>query len=127
MSKEEKVSVKVLLSTINYAIEQIANFDDEFKAKLKSLDEVIQWRVEDDISFYTEIKNGAIKGFEGVSDNPTLTFEFSDAKSALNFLTGRMEITELGDKIKLSGEAAKAVQLSFIMDTLKNYIGGLAR
>ena len=40
MSKEEKVSVKVLLSTINYAIEQIANFDNEFRTKLSDLDAV---------------------------------------------------------------------------------------
>lgn len=126
MSKEEKVSIKVLLSTINYAIEQIANFDDEFKTKLKGINEVIQWKVDEDISFYTEIRNGEIQGVEGTIDNPSLTFEFIDTKSALNALTGRVEITDLGDKIKLSGDAAKAVQLSFIMDTVKNYIGGLA-
>lgn len=126
MSKEEKVSVKVLLSTINYALEQIAKFDDDFISKLKGLNEVIQWKVEEDISFYSEIKNGEIKGFEGTSANPSLTFEIIDVKSALNLLTGRLEIGELGDKIKLTGDIGKAGQLSFIMDTVKNYIGGLA-
>ena len=73
------------------------------------------------------IKKGAVASFEGSSNNPTLMFEFSNPNSALKVLTGRKEITELGSEIKLSGDAAKAVQLNFIMDTVKDYIGGLAR
>jgi len=41
MSKEEKVCVKVLMNTINYAAKEIAKFDDDYKDKLKGLNELI--------------------------------------------------------------------------------------
>ncbi|GAI40552.1 unnamed protein product, partial [marine sediment metagenome] len=67
MSKEEKVCVKVLMNMINYAAKEIAKFDDDYKDKLKGLNELIAWKVGDDISFYTEIKDGDINGSEGTA------------------------------------------------------------
>lgn len=128
MSKEEKVCVKVLMNMINYAAKEIAKFDDDYKDKLKGLNESIAWKVGDDISFYTEIKNGVISGSEGTAPtNPTLTFEISDAEVALKTLTGRQDINEMGDKIKILGDIGKAEQLNFILDTVKEYLGDLAK
>ena len=51
MSKEEKVCVRVLGSMISYIAGEIAKFDNEFKSKLKGLNEVIQWKIGDDIEW----------------------------------------------------------------------------
>jgi len=126
MSKEEKVSVKVLMNTINYAAKEIAKFDNDYKNRLKGLNEIIAWKVGEDISFYTEIKDGAIDGSEGSPPtNPTLTFEMSDPVIALKILTGRQDINEIMDKVKFSGDIKKVEQLNFILDTVKDYLGGL--
>ena len=126
MSKEEKVSVKVLINTINYAAKEIAKFDNDFRNKLAGLNEIIAWKVGEDISFYTEIKDGAIDGSEGSPPtNPTLTFELSDPAIALKVLTGRQDINEIMDKVKISGDIKKVEQLNFILDTVKDYLGGL--
>jgi len=128
MSKEQKVCVKVLMNMINYAAKEIAKFDDDYKDRLKGLNELIAWKVGDDISFYTEIKDGVISGSEGTAPtNPTLTFKISDAEVALNMLTGRQDINEMRDKIKISGDIGKAEQLNFILDTVKGYLGDLAK
>lgn len=128
MSKEEKVCVKVLMNMINYAAKEIAKFDDDYKDKLKGLNELIAWKVGDDISFYTEIKDGDINGSEGTAPtNPTITFEISDAEVALKTLTGKQDINEMGDKIKILGDIGKAEQLNFILDTVKEYLGDLTK
>ena len=126
MSVKEKVSVKILINIMNYASSQITKFDNEFKSKLKGLEETILWKVGDDISYYTEIKNDTIKGSEGDSDNPTLTFEISDVETALNLFTGKIEIVDSMDKIKIIGNAEKVQKLNFILDTVKEYIGDLS-
>ena len=128
MSKEEKVCVKVLMNMINYAAKEIAKFDDDYKDKLKGLNELIAWKVGDDISFYTEIKDGDINGSEGTAPtNPTLTFEISDAEVALKTLTGKQDFKEMGDKVKISGDIKKAEGLNFILDTVKEYLGDLIK
>ena len=125
MSKEEKVCIKVLASMINYAAGQLAKFDNDFISKLKGLDEIIQWKIGEDIAYYTEIKDGSIRREDGIASNPSVTFEISDISEALNLLTGRADITKMLDKIKMSGDAAKIQQLSFIMETVGNYMEGL--
>lgn len=128
MSKEEKVCVKVLMNMINYASKEIAKFDDDYKDKLKGLNELIAWKVGDDISFYTEIKDGDINGSEGTAPiNPTITFEISDAEVALKILTGKQDFNEMGDKVKISGDIKKAEGLNFILDTVKEYLGDLTK
>ncbi len=128
MSKEEKVCVKVLMNMINYAAKEIAKFDDDYKDKLKGLNELIAWKVGDDISFYTEIKDGDINGSEGTAPtNPTITFEISDAEVALKTLTGKQDFNEMGDKVKISGDIKKAEGLNFILDTVKEYLGDLTK
>ena len=125
MSKEEKVCIKVLASMINYAAGQLAKFDNDFISKLKGLDEIIQWKIGEDIAYYTEIKDESIRGEDGIASNPSVTFEISDISEALNLLTGRADITKMLDKIKMSGDAAKIQQLSFIMETVEDYMEGL--
>ncbi len=116
------------MSLINYAAKEIAKFDDDYKDRLKGLNELIAWKVGDDISFYTEIKNGDINGSEGTAPtNSTLTFEISDAEVALKILTGRQDINEMGDKIKILGDIGKAEGLNFILDTVKEYLGDLTK
>jgi len=128
MSKEEKVCVKVLMNMINYAAKEIAKFDDDYKDKLKGLNELIAWKVGDDISFYTEIKDGDINGSEGTEPiNPTITFEISDAEVALKILTGKQDFNKMGDKVKISGDIKKAEGLNFILDTVKEYLGDLTK
>ena len=128
MSKEEKVCVKVLMNTINYAAKEIAKFDYDYKDKLKGLNELIAWKVGDNISFYTEIKDGDINGSEGTASiNPTITFEISDVEVALKIFTGKQDILELGDKVKISGDIKKIEGLNYILDTVKEYIGDLTK
>jgi alkyl sulfatase BDS1-like metallo-beta-lactamase superfamily hydrolase len=119
MSIKEKICVKILMNIMNYASAEITKFDNEFKSKLKGLEETILWKVGDDISYYTEIKNDTIKGEEGKSDNPTLTFEISDVETALNLFTGKIDIADSMDKIKIVGNAEKVQKLNFILDTVK--------
>lgn len=128
MSKEENVCVKVLMNTINYAAKEIAKFDDDYRDKLKGLNELIAWKVGDDISFYTEIKDGDINGSEGTAPtNPTITFDINDAKVTLKILTGKQDFKEMGDKVKISGDIKKAEGLNFILDTVKEYLGDLTK
>ncbi|TFF86495.1 MAG: hypothetical protein EU551_01345 [Promethearchaeota archaeon] len=126
MSVKEKVCVKILMNIMNYASGEITKFDNDFKSRLKGLEETIVWKVGDDISFHTEIKNDTIKGSEGDSENPTLTFEISDVKTALNLFTGKIDIVDSMDKIKIIGNAEKVQKLNFILDTVKEYIGDLS-
>lgn len=124
MSVEEKVCVKVLGSMINYAAGQIAKFDNDFKDKLKGLNEVIQWKIGDDIAYYTEIKDQDIKGVDGTAPSPTLTFEISDIGVALKLLTAQADMGSLGDVVKVS-DPEKAQQLAFILEKVGEYSEGM--
>ena len=125
MSIEEKISVKVLGSMIGYATEELAKFDEEFKSKLKGINEVTQWKIGDDIAFYSEIKDGNIKSFEGIASNPTITFEIEDVSKALKLLTGSINVTDIAKEMKISGEASLIQKLSFIMETVAEYMEGI--
>ena len=124
MSVEEKVCVKVLGSMISYAAGEIAKFDSEFKNKLKGLNEILQWKIGDDIAMYTEIKNDTIKGFDGVAANPTVTFAIEDVGDALKMLTGQVDASEFINIVKVS-DADKAAKLAFILETVGSYAEGL--
>ena len=124
MSVEEKVCVRVLSSMISYAAGEIAKFDDEFKGKLAGIDEVLQWKIGDDIATYTVIKDQEIKGFDGIADNPTVTFEIENVGDALKMLTGQTDASEFINIVKVS-DANKAAQLVFIMETVGKYAEGL--
>ena len=126
MSKEEKVCLNVIIGMINYATEEILKFDDEFKNKLEGVSEVVQWKIGNDIAYYTEIKEKNIKGYDGIATNPTITFEISSEESALKVLTGKIDMAKLGKEIKISGDASKIQKLAIVMDTVRNYIGDLA-
>jgi hypothetical protein len=125
MSIQEKVCVKVLGSMITYATNQIAMMDEEFGNKFKQLNEIVQWKIGDDIAYYTEIKDGKIKEFEGISKAPTLTFEISDVSKALEMLTGRIDTSSLAKVITVS-DPMKAAKLAFITQTVAKYLKGLS-
>ncbi|MFX1337389.1 MAG: hypothetical protein ACFFDK_02125 [Promethearchaeota archaeon] len=124
MSVEEKVCVRVLSSMISFAAGEIAKMDDAFKSKLAGIDEVIQWKIGDDIATYTVIKDQSIKGFDGIADKPTVTFEIEDVGNALKMLTGQVDASELPNIIKFS-DAEKAGKLAFITETVAKYAEGL--
>ena len=123
---EEKVCVKVLSSMIAYASDQISQFDDEFKSKLQGLDEIIQWKIGDDIANYTQIKDSKITFVEGTASNPSLTFEIPNVSDALKMLTGQIDQSEFGNIMTIKGDAAKLQELSFIMETVGKYSEGMA-
>ena len=114
MSKEEKVVVKTMASMLTYAISQIKTMDEDYANKLKELNEVIQWKIGDDIAYYQEIKDGDIKQIEGVSDSPTLTFEIG-VSDAIKMLTAQADMTTLATKMKIS-DPAKALELGWMME-----------
>jgi len=124
MSTEEKVCVKTMASMITYAISQIAKFDSDYGNKLKELNEVIQWKIGDDIAYYQVVKDGDIKHFEGISDSPTLTFEISDVSAALKMLTGQADMTSMEDKMNIS-DGDKALKLGFMMEKVGEYMEGM--
>jgi hypothetical protein len=124
LSVEEKVCVRVLSSMISYVAGEIAKFDDDFKSKLAGIDEVLQWKIGDDIATYTVIKDQEIKGFDGIADNPTVTFEIGDVGDALKMLTGQVDAGDLLNIIKFS-DPDKAAKLAFITETVGKYAEGL--
>jgi hypothetical protein len=124
MSIQEKVCVKVLGSMITYATNQIAMMDKEFGSKFKKINEIIQWKIGDDIAYYTEIKGGNIKEFEGVSEAATLTFEISNVSKALEMLTGRIDSNSLVEVMTVS-DPVKATELAFITQTVAKHLQGL--
>lgn len=125
MSIEEKVCIKVLGKMITYGVGELAKFDDDVKSKLKGMNEVLQWKIGDDIAFYTEIKDGNVVGSEGISSNPSLTIEISDVTEALNLLTGKKDITEIVKVAKLIGDASKFQQLTSVLLTIRDYLSDL--
>ena len=129
MSIEEKVCVRVLGAMIGYATEQLAIIDGEFKGKLKGINEVVQWKIGEDIAYYSEIKDQTIKASDGIASNATMTFEIPDVSDALALFT-RREDTDIAKiissgKLKISGDAAKVQQLGFILDTVGKYMEGI--
>ncbi len=124
MSKEEKVCVRTLGSMMAYAAGQIPKFDEDFKSKLAGLNEVIQYKIGDDIFFHTIIKDQEINGFDGEASNPTLTFEIEDVSQALKLFTGQIDAGELLNVVKFS-DPNKAASLSFIMETVGKYAEGM--
>ena len=124
MSVQEKVCVRVLSSMISYTAGEIAKMDDDFKSKLAGIDEVLQWKIGDDIANYTVIKNQEIKGFDGIAENPTVTFTIENVGDALKMLTGQVDAGELLNIIKFS-DPEKAAKLAFITETVAKYAEGL--
>ena len=111
---------------ISFAAGEIAKFDDDFKGKLAGLDEVLQWKIGDDIATYTVIKDNSIQGFDGIADNPTITFEIEDVGEALKLLTGQTDPLEFVNIVKVS-DPDRAAKLAFIMETVGSYAEGLGR
>lgn len=125
MSTEEKVVVKTMASMLTYAISQVAKMDEEYANKLKALgEEVIQWKIGDDIAYYQILKDGDIKEVEGISDSPTLTFEIADVSAALKMLTGQAGMDAMVGKMKIS-DGNKALKLGFMMEKVGEYMEGM--
>jgi len=124
MSVEEKVCVRVLGGMISYVAGEIAKFDDDFKSKLAGIDEVLQWKIGDDIANYIVIKDQEIKGFDGIADNPTVTFTIENVGDALKMLTGQVDASELLNIVKFS-DPEKAAKLAFITETVAKYAEGM--
>lgn len=132
MSKEEKVSMRILMHGINFAAMEIAKFDDDFKSKLAGKNVSMVWKIGNDISFVTEIKEGEIKGYEGAGpDNPTLTLAIEDAGKALSLLTSGgadkagLNLGSITKDVKISGDAAKIQELGFMLEAITNYLGDI--
>ncbi|MCP4764170.1 MAG: hypothetical protein GY870_20525 [archaeon] len=127
MSEEEIVSVKVLMNAIGYASQQIALVDEEYKNKLNSVNASTVYKVADDYIFVTEINDGKISSYEGSSPlDATVTIEFNDYPTALAAMTGRIDLNAPSEKIKITGDEVKMAELSFILESVKEYIGGMA-
>jgi len=124
LSDEQKVVIKTMSSMMTYAISQIATMDSDYANKLKEVNEVIQWKIGDDITYYQVIKDGDIKHFEGVADSPTLTFEIAEVADGLKMFTGQADMTALVSKMKIS-DPAKALELGFMMEKVGEYMEGM--
>jgi len=124
LSTEEKVVIKTMASMLTYAIGQIAKMDEEYANKLKELNEVIQWKIGDDIAYYQIVKDGEIKEVEGISDSPTLTFEIADVSAALKMLTGQAGMDAMVGKMNIS-DGDKALKLGFMMEKVGEYMEGM--
>jgi len=132
VSKEEKVSMRILMHALNFGMQEIAKFDNNFKSKLAGKSVSMVWKIGDDISFVTEIADGEIKGYEGAGpDNPTLKIEIEDAGKGLSMLMqgaeggGSLDMGTMMKDVKVSGDAAKVPELSFMLEGIANYLGGL--
>ncbi|MGQ4873104.1 MAG: hypothetical protein ACP6IY_03425 [Promethearchaeia archaeon] len=125
MSIEKIICIKVMMKVITYAANEIAKFNEDYRKKLEGLSDIIEWKVGKDLNFYTEIKDGKISSGEGIKQNPTLTFEINDLDLALKLLTGRENFENLGEKAKIIGDEKKREKFSFILDTIKEYLGDL--
>ncbi len=123
MSTEEKVFVKIMSGMMTYAIGQVAQMDEDYANKLKELDEVIQYKIGDDIAYYTIIKDGKVEGFEGTADNPTLVNEIS-LEDSVKMFSGQADPASLVSKMKIS-DAKKALELAFIMEKVGEYMEGM--
>jgi len=124
LSDEQKVVIKTMSSMMTYAISQIATMDSDYANKLKEVNEVIQWKIGDDITYYQVIKDGDIKHFEGVADSPTLTFEIAEVADGIKMFTGQADMTALVSKMKIS-DPAKALELGFMMEKVGEYMEGM--
>ena len=124
MSDEQKVVIKTMSSMMSYAISQIATMDSDYANKLKEVNEVIQWKIGDDITYYQIIKDGDIKHFDGVADSPTLTFEIAEVADGIKMFTGQADMTALVSKMKIS-DPAKALELGFMMEKVGEYMEGM--
>ncbi len=123
MSIKEKVCIRVLGSMIGYAAGEITKFDEDFKNKLEGFEDVIQWKVGDDITYYTIIKNKTITSGDGIAANPTITLEIEDVSEALNVLIGKSDMSALIGKINIiGGDPQKLLTFSFIMNTVREYL-----
>ena len=132
MSKEEKVSMRILMHALNFGMQEIAKFDNDFKSKLAGKNVAMVWKIGDDISFVTEIVDGEIKGYEGAGpDNPTLKIEIGDAGKGISMLMsgaeggGSLDLSSMTKDVKISGDAAKIPELSFMLEGIANYLGDM--
>ena len=123
MSTEEKVFVKIMSGMMNYAITQVATMDEDYANKLKALDEVIQYKIGDDVNYYTIIKDGKVEAFEGIADNPTLVNEIA-LDDAVKMFSGQVDPATLVSKMKIS-DGNKALELAFIMAKVGEYMEGM--
>ena len=132
MSLEEKVCMRILMHALYFGMQEIAKFDNDFKSKLAGKNVSMVWKIGDDISFVTEIADGEITGYEGTGpDNPTLKIEIEDAGKGLSMLmqgaegVGSLDLGAMMKEVKVSGDAAKVPELSFMLEGISNYLGGL--
>ncbi len=127
MSEEEKICVRVLINMITFAIKQITTMDAEYKAKIEPLNEITQWNIGDDISYYSEMKGTDIKLIEGKAPSPSLTIEIIDAPSALQMLTGQAPIQQMmvDKKFNVIGDQQRIPNVMFIFDTVNKYLGDM--
>jgi hypothetical protein len=115
------------MAMTNYATKEVLKMDASFKKKIQGLNEKILWKVGDDISYLTTIKNGKVEGdfitADVTADDATLVFEISDATAALKVLSGA-EVGDFAKNVKVS-DMKKATQLAFMTTTVGEYLKDL--
>jgi hypothetical protein len=111
------------MAMTNYATKEVLKMDASFKKKIQGLNEKILWKVGDDISYLTTIKNGKVEGDFITADDATLVFEISDATAALKVLSGA-EVGDFAKNVKVS-DMKKATQLAFMTTTVGEYLKDL--
>ena len=125
MSKKLEVCIRILMKAINYAANEIAKFDDEYKKKLQGIESIIIWKMGRNLTFYTEIWDGKIMSGEGEKENASLAIEIDDIKRALKMLTGQVDFADMIKIAKISGDSQKIQQNVFILEAVKEYLGDI--
>ena len=113
------------MKAINYAANEIAKFDDEYKKKLQGIESIIIWKVGRNLTFYTEIKDGKIMIGEGEKENASFAIEMNDIKMALKMLTGQMGFADMTKIARISGDSQKLQESIFILEAVKDYLGDI--
>jgi len=124
-SEEEKLCVKILGDTIVYVANQVAEIDAEYREKLSKLDDILEWKIGDDITFYIIIKDGKVEGYNATGKtlnlaealDPTLTFTIEDVDVGLQLLTGRLDL-EKAEEVVENSDPEKTEELRFILEAV---------
>ena len=110
------------MGMMDYATQLILKEDAEFKKKVEALNEKILYKIGDNISYVTEIKDGKVAGKFGDIDDATLIFTFDTPRTYLeSFSATEADIGKFLEKVTVS-DMNKANEMIFITQTLAEYL-----